>query len=142
MIAVRAENGRPQGPPIRIHFRHGSALVAVLAVFVMNNCGALTGVVTELVQRAVAGHVASPPPLTVAVLVKPGDATATVGVTGMVKLVTAFTPRPTATVQVTVWPATVQLAGIAPMVKLAGRVSVIVATAVVAAVPVFCTCSE
>ena len=61
----------------------------------------MTGVVTVLVQRAVAGHVASPPPLTVAVFTA-GVAAAAVGVTGMMKLVLVPAARPAAIVQVTV----------------------------------------
>ena len=53
----------------------------------------------------------------------------------------ALTARPAGIVQVTVWPAAVQPAGNVPIVRPAGIVSVIVATAVVAAVPVFCTLS-
>ena len=103
------------------------------------SCGALTGVgPTELVQRAGPGQVGSPPPLTVAVLVTLGCA-AVVGVTGMMKLADAETARPLGIVQVTVWPAEVQPAGSTPMVRPAGIVSLIVDTAVVAAVPVFCT---
>ncbi len=54
-----------------------------------------------LVQRASAGQVGSPPPLTVAVLVTLGKAAA-VGVTGITKLVLPPAARPAATVQVTV----------------------------------------
>ena len=114
--------------------------VAELAVFVIVNCGALTGVVTVLVQRAVAGQVVSPPPETVAVLVTLAPA-AKVGVIGMTKLVLPPTAKPAAIVQVTVWPTAVQPAGRVPMVRPVGMVSVMVLTAVVAAVPVFDTCS-
>ena len=41
--------------------------LAADAVFVSVNTGAFTGVVVVLVQRAAAGQVGSPPPLTVAV---------------------------------------------------------------------------
>jgi len=61
----------------------------------------LTGVVIVGVQRAVAGQVGSPPPLTLALLVTLGVAAA-VGVTGIVKLVLPLAARPAATVQVTV----------------------------------------
>ena len=81
-----------------------------LAVFVIVSCGALTGVVTVLVQRASAGQVGSPPPETVALLVTLVPA-ARVGVTGMTKLVFAPAARPAAMVQITVWPAAVQPAG-------------------------------
>ncbi len=111
-----------------------------LAVFVIVSCGALTGVVTVLVQRASAGQVGSPPPETVAVLVTLAPA-ARVGVTGMTKLAFAPAARPAGMVQVTVWPAAVQPAGSVPMVRPVGIVSVMVDTAVVAAVPVFDTCS-
>ena len=102
------------------------------------SCGALTGVVTDEVQRASAGHVASPPPLTVAELVTLEPA-ARVGVIGMMKLTVALTARPDAIVQVTVWPTAEQPAGKVPIVRPAGIVSVMVLTAVVAMVPVFCT---
>jgi hypothetical protein len=114
--------------------------LAALAVFVIVSAGVLTGVVVVLVQRAAAGQPASPPPLTVAVFTA-GEATAAVGVTGITKAVVALTARPAAIVQVTVWPAAVQPAGKVPMVRPVGIVSVIVLTAVVAAVPVFCTLS-
>ena len=99
-----------------------------------------TGLVTLLVQRALAGHVLSPPPLTVAVLVTLAAAAA-VGVTGITKLVLAPAARPAATVQVTVWPAAVQPAGIVPIVRPVGTGSLTVAAAVVALVPVLDTCS-
>ena len=57
--------------------------------------------VTVLVQRAAAGQVASPPPDTVAVFTTLAAA-ATVGVTGMMKLVLPPAARPAAMVQVTV----------------------------------------
>ena len=75
--------------------------VAELAVFVIVSCGALTGVVVVLVQRAAAGQVGSPPPETVALLVTLAPA-AKVGVIGMMKLVLAPAARPAAIVQVTV----------------------------------------
>ncbi|MBK7146690.1 MAG: hypothetical protein IPH76_16325 [Xanthomonadales bacterium] len=62
-----------------------------------------------------------------------------VGVTGITKLTLAAGARPAAIVQVTTWPAAPQPAGIAPRVMPALIVSLIVATAVVAVVPVFCT---
>ncbi len=111
---------------------------AAEAVFVSVNTGAFTGVVVVLVQCAAAGQVGSPPPVTVAVFTT-GDAAAIVGVIGMMKLVVALTARPAGIVQVTVWPAAVQPAGNVPMVKPVGIVSVIVLTAVVAALPVFWT---
>ena len=111
---------------------------AALAVFVNVNTGALTGVVVVLVQCAAAGQVGSPPPDTVAVFTA-GEAAAAVGVIGITKLVVALIARPAAIVQVTVWPAAVQPAGKVPMVRPVGIVSVIVLTAVVAAVPVFWT---
>ena len=74
---------------------------AAEAVFVNVNCGVFTGVVIVGVQRAVAGQVGSPPPLTLALLVTLGVAAA-VGVTGIVKLVLPLAARPAATVQVTV----------------------------------------
>ena len=114
--------------------------VATPAVFAALRFGRSTAVVTLLVQRASAGQVASPPPLTVAVLVTLAAA-ARVGVTGITKLVFAPAARPAATVQVTVWPAAVQPAGSVPIVRPVGMVSVIVEAAVVAAVPVFDSCS-
>ena len=74
---------------------------AAEAVFVRVSCGVLTGVVIDGVQRAAAGQVGSPPPLMLAVFVTLGVA-ATVGVTGIVKLVLPPTARPAATVHVTV----------------------------------------
>ncbi len=71
------------------------------AVFVIVNCGRFTGVVTLLVQRAVAGQVGSPPPLTLALFVTLAAA-AVVGVTGITKLVLLPAAKPAATVQVTV----------------------------------------
>ncbi len=112
--------------------------LAALAVFTTFSFGALTGVVTVLLQSLPDGHAASPPPLTVAVLVT-FAAAAAVGVTGMVKLVLPPTARPAAMVQVTVWPEALQPAGNVPMVRPVGMVSVTVATAVVAAVPVLST---
>ena len=114
--------------------------LAALAVFVSVNTGALTGVVVVLVQCAAAGQVGSPPPLTVAVFTA-GEAAAAVGVIGITNDVVPLTARPAGIVQVTVWPAAVQPAGKVPIVKPVGIVSVIVLTAVVAAVPVFCTLS-
>ena len=52
-------------------------------------------------QRAVAGQVGSPPPLTLAVFTA-GLATAAVGVTGITKLAVPLTAKPAGTVQVTV----------------------------------------
>ena len=78
--------------------------------------------------------------MTVAVFTA-GDAAAAVGVIGMMKFEVALTAKPAAIVQVTVWPAAVQPAGNVPMVRPVGIVSVIVETAVVAALPVFCTLS-
>jgi hypothetical protein len=114
--------------------------LGALAVFVIVSAGAFTGVVVVLVQRDAAGQPGSPPPLTVAVFTA-GDAADAVGVTGMMNAVVALIARPLGTVQVTVWPAAVQPAGSVPMVRPVGIVSVIVAVAVVAAVPVFWTLS-
>ena len=80
--------------------------LAVLAVLVIVNAGALIVVVTEGLQRAGKGLVAaaqpgSPPPRTVAVLVTL-DPAAAVGVTGITKLaVPPLAASPAATVQVT-----------------------------------------
>jgi len=111
-----------------------------LAVLVIVSCGRFTGVVTAELQRASAGHVVSPPPETVAVLVMLA-ADAVVGVTGMMKLVVALTARPGAIVQVTTWAIAVQPAGKVPIVRPVGIVSVMVDVAVVTAVPVFWTLS-
>jgi hypothetical protein len=54
-----------------------------------------------LLQRAAAGQVGSPPPLTLAVFVTLGVA-AIVGVTGITKLVLPPAARPAGTVHVTV----------------------------------------
>ena len=110
---------------------------AVLARLMLER---LTGVVTLLLQRASAGQVGSPPPLTLAVLMTLAAAAA-VGVTGMTKVVVALAARPAAIVHVTTWPAAVQPAGKVPMVRPVGMVSVIVDTAVVTDPPVFCTAS-
>ena len=68
----------------------------------MASCGALIGVgPAVLVQRASAGQVGSPPPLTLAVLVTLAPA-AKVGVTGITNEVLPPAARPAATVQVTV----------------------------------------
>jgi hypothetical protein len=74
---------------------------AAEAVFVIVSCGVLTVVVIDGVQRAAAGQVGSPPPDTLAVFVTLGVA-ATVGVTGIMKLVLPPAAKPAATVQVTV----------------------------------------
>ena len=109
-----------------------------VAASLMATVNCWMGFVTDAAQRAVvAGHVASPPPEAVAVLVTPADAA--VGVTLMVKL--AVLPgdtfdRPVATVQVTVWPLIAQPAEAEVTLKPAGTVSVTVAAAVVAVVPV------
>jgi hypothetical protein len=111
-----------------------------LAVFTSVSCGAFTGVVVVLLQRAVvAGQVGSPPPVTLAVFTT-GDAALIVGVIGMMKLVLAPAAR-LATVQVTVWPAAEQFAGNVPIVRPVGMTSVIVDPAVVAAVPVLLSVS-
>ncbi len=105
-----------------------------------SNAGVETGVVTVLLQSLPDGHAASPPPLTVAVLVT-FAAAAAVGVTGMVKLVLPPTARPAAMVQVTVWPEALQPAGNVPMVRPAGIGSLTAVAAVVAAVPPLLTVS-
>ncbi|GAA4796987.1 hypothetical protein GCM10023307_23540 [Lysobacter hankyongensis] len=102
--------------------------------------GRFTGVGPSVsVQRAAAGQVGSPPPLTVAELVTLAAAPA-VGVIGITKLVLAPAAR-LATVQVTVWPAAVQPAGSVPIVRPVGIVSVMVLDAVVAELPVLVSCS-
>ena len=93
-----------------------------------------------LLQRASPGQVGSPPPVTLAVFVTLAPA-ASVGVTGITNEVLPPAARPAATVHATVWPAALQPAGSVPMVRPVGIVSVIVDTAVVAAVPVLLSCS-
>jgi thiol-disulfide isomerase/thioredoxin len=70
-------------------------------VFVSVSCGEFSGVVVVEPQRVLPGHPGSPPPLTFAVFTT-GFAALAVGVTGITKLVVAFTARPAAIVQVTV----------------------------------------
>ncbi len=91
-------------------------------------------------QRAAAGQVGSPPPLTVAVLLTLGCA-AEVGVTGITNAVDAPTARPAEMEQVTTCPADEQPAGIVPRVRPAGIVSLTVEVAVVAVAPVLVTVS-
>ena len=99
-----------------------------------------TGVVTLFSQRPCDGQPGSPPPLTLAVLVTCGTA-ASVGVTGMTKLVVPpFAARPAGIVHVTLWPAAAQPAGRVLRVRLLGTTSVMVATSVVAAEPMLVTC--
>jgi hypothetical protein len=64
-----------------------------------------------------------------------------VGVRGITKLVLPPAARPAGTVHVTVWPEAVQPAASVPIVRPVGMVSVIVATAVVADVPVLLSSS-
>ena len=111
-----------------------SATVAVLLR--VSEAVPVTGVATVLLQRAWAGQVASPPPLTVAVLLTVVPAIVACGVTGITKLALPPAASPAATVQVTVWPEAVQPAGNVPMTRPAGMASVITEAAVVAAVPV------
>jgi hypothetical protein len=105
------------------------------------SCGASTGVLTVLEQFAVVGQVGSPPPDTDAVFDNDVPLAAAVGVTGITKLTELPVARPAEIVQVTCWPVAVQPAGNVPIVSVPGITSVIVAAAVVAAVPVFVTCS-
>src|SRR6185312_2097758 len=83
----------------------------------------VTGVPTVLVQFAPAGHVGSPPPLTVAVFVTVVPPAAAVGVTGIVKLTGAFDASGAAIVQVTCWIAAVQPPGSVPIVSVPGMLS-------------------
>ena len=105
----------------------------------MVSCGAFTGTSTVPVQCVAAGQVGSPPPDAVALLLTVVPLAAAAGVTGIVKLVPAPTARPAGIVQVTLCPLAVQPAGKVPSVRLAGTVSLMVATAVVAAVPLLVT---
>src|SRR5690606_23803282 len=94
-----------------------------------------------LAQSPTVAQSGSPPPVTLAILVKPPIADAA-GVTLIVKLAVlpgATFDRPAGTVQVTVWPATVQPGTGSVIVSPAGIVSLTVASAVVAAVPAFVT---
>ena len=75
--------------------------LATLAVLVIVNCGALTGVLVVLVQRTAAGQVGSPPPDTEAVFTD-GEAALSVGVIEITKLVLPPAAKPAAIVQVTV----------------------------------------
>ncbi|GAA4797026.1 hypothetical protein GCM10023307_23600 [Lysobacter hankyongensis] len=114
---------------------------AAEAVFVSVSCGAFTGVGPSVsVQRAAAGQVGSPPPLTVAVLVTLVPA-ASVGVTGITTELLAPGASATVKMQVTVCPAAVQPPGSVPIVNPAGMVSVTVMLPEVVAVPVLLTCS-
>ena len=113
-----------------------------LAALTIVSCGALTGVVVVLEQCVAAGQVGSPPPDTLAVLVRFWPLAAACGVTGMTKLTGEPVARPAAMVQVTTWPVATQAAGRGvPIVSVPGSVSLTVAAAVVAAVPVLVTCS-
>ena len=94
-----------------------------------------------LLQCVSPGQVGSPPPDTLAVLVRVCPLAAPVGVTGIVKLTGAPVARPAAIVQVTTCPAALQPAGKVPSTRSLGTVSLIVAAAVVAAVPVLVTVS-
>ena len=112
----------------------------------MASCGAFTGTVTLLLQRAggvgaAVAQLGSPPSRTVALFVTDRPLTAAVGVTGIVKLTGDPVARPAAMVHVTTWPVATQPAGTAPRVRPAGTVSLTVAIAVVAAVPVLVTVS-
>ncbi len=109
-----------------------------VAVFVIVSFGEFTGTVT-VPGQFVPVQFGSPPPTTYAVL-SPVVALA-VGVTGIVKLTALPAPvaRPLAIVHVTAWPTFVHVPGSVPIVRPVGIVSLIVDTAVVAAVPVFVT---
>src|SRR5579883_3166441 len=117
-----------------------TAKFELLADFTICNCGAPTGVLTVLEQFAAPGQVGSPPPCTVAVLVSVVPLAAAVGVTGITKLTAVPVARPAAIVQVTVWPAAPQPGGSVPSARVPGITSVIVAVAVVAALPMLVTC--
>ena len=116
--------------------------MAALAVFTIVSRGASTGTLTVLEQFVPPGQVGSPPPDTVAVLVRVWPLAAAVGVTGMVKLTGVPVARPTAMLQLIAWPVAVQPAGSGvPITRSPGIVSLTEAMAVVAAVPVLVTVS-
>ena len=115
--------------------------MAALAVFVTLSCGASTGVLVVLSQCAWPGQVGSPPPETFALFVTVEPLAAAVGVTGIVKLTGVPTARPAGMVQLTLCPVAVQPAGSVPSVSVPGTVSLTVAIAVVAALPVLVTVS-
>ena len=92
-----------------------------------------TGVTTVDAHRTAAGHPASPPPLTVAVLVT--GVVPLVGVTGMMKLAEAEGARPAGIVQVTWLETAGHPAGSVPRARVAGTASLTVAAAVVAVEP-------
>src|SRR5580693_340648 len=103
-----------------------------LAVFVTVNCGAITFTVGVVpVQRAVAGHVGSPPPDAVALFVPLVAVVPTF--TFKVSVVLADVASVPVNVQLQFVPAA--LANVIPV----GSVSAIVMLALVVAVPVFCT---
>ena len=102
--------------------------------------GAFTGVFVVLLGQFEAQD-GSPPPLTFAVFAIVVPFAAACGVTGITKLTGLPVARPAAIVQVTTWPVLPQPLGIAPSVSVEAIVSVTVVTSVVAAVPVFVTCS-
>ena len=112
----------------------------VLAVLTICSAGAFTGVVIVLWQLVVlVGQLASPPPITLAVLLKLVPLAAGSGVTGMTKATGVPVARFVGIVHVTVWPLAVQPLGSVPIVRLPGIVSVMVLVAVVAAVPMLVT---
>ena len=112
----------------------------VLAVFTTCSAGAFTGVFTVLWQFVVlVGQLASPPPITLAVLLNVVPLAEGCGVTGMTKATGVPVARFVAIVQVTVWPLAVHPLGSVPIVRLPGIVSVMVLVAVVAAVPMLVT---
>jgi hypothetical protein len=79
--------------------------------------------------------------VTVALLTKVVPVAADVAVTGMTKLFTAPDASPLATVHVNATPLNVHPLGKVPTVRLPGKVSLITATAVVAAVPTLLSCN-
>jgi predicted phage tail protein len=87
------------------------------------------------------GQVLSPPPVTVALLLRLVPLAAGSGVTGITKLTLVPAAMPPATVQVTTWLAAVQAVGKVPIVKVLGIVSLIVAATLVDALPVFVSVS-
>ncbi|KKW69372.1 hypothetical protein AAV94_00070 [Lampropedia cohaerens] len=111
------------------------ALVGPLLAIVRS--GALMTVSTGVLSQPLVQS-GSPPPLTLAVLLTVVPLTLASGVTLMVKLAVAPAASPAAMSQLTSWPEIVQPAALL-IVSPAGTLSLTVAVAVVAAVPLLVT---
>ena len=114
--------------------------LAPLAALVTDSLGEFTGVRTVLLGQLDVQD-GSPPPPAPAVLAIVAPAAAAVAVTTTVKFTGELVARPAGIEQVRTWPAIVQPAGAAPSASVDANVSVIVVTAVVAALPVLVTVS-